>query len=442
VVQETAKNTIDAVEAFSTMITSYAIASGSKWPLVTVPDFTSQSIRLAHLTKALQVNYAPIVFENDIPAYNAYSAANLQPYYQEYIDVTGLQHSVEAMINLTVPFVARVPESEGVFSVVPVEGPGPFLVGWQMSGLMDAGYPFVNYNFLGDPRINKTFWTDYTTNMPSLEFLTRYTFNEEGEVVDLALESQLMQPIFETIYNGKASRKELKMVGVVLLAFQWERYFQSILAEDVAGIVLVLSSACSSDVFTFEINGGDVLPLGPGDLHDKKYDDMLFSTPFANFEVDPATLVDSERCLSELTMSIYPSKTFEESFYTWNSVIFAGGVVAIFAFTTVVFSVYDMSVRRRQRIVMDRIIRQDKIVSNLFPAAIRDRMYAGNDDAGKTPEGLELDDDLDSPDIFGAAPMAELYPDVTVIFADISGFTAWSSAREPPQYVTCHCSHV
>ena len=81
---------------------------------------------------------------------------------------------------------------------------------------------------------------------------------------------------------------------------------------------------------------------------------------------------------------------------------------------------------------MDRIIRQDKIVSNLFPAAIRDRMYAGNG-AEKNPEGLELDDDLDSPDIFGAAPMADLYPDVTVIFADISGFTAWSSAREPPQ---------
>jgi hypothetical protein len=199
VVQETAKNTIDAVEAFSTMITSYAIASGSKWPLVTVPDFTSQGLRLAHLTKALRVNYAPIVFEKDIPAWNAYSVANLRPLYQEYIDVTGLQYSVEAMINMTVPFAARVVESGKLFSVGPVEGPGPFLPGWHMSGLMYAGYPFVNYNWLGDPLINKTFWTDYTTNMPSLDFLTTYTFNEEGEVVNLVLESQLMQPIFETI---------------------------------------------------------------------------------------------------------------------------------------------------------------------------------------------------------------------------------------------------
>ena len=30
-------------------------------------------------------------------------------------------------------------------------------------------------------------------------------------------------------------------------------------------------------------------------------------------------------------------------------------------------------------------------------------------------------------------PIAELYPDTTVMFADISGFTAWSSARSPTQ---------
>jgi class 3 adenylate cyclase len=33
-------------------------------------------------------------------------------------------------------------------------------------------------------------------------------------------------------------------------------------------------------------------------------------------------------------------------------------------------------------------------------------------------------------------PLAELFPNVSVIFADISGFTAWSSAREPPQVFT------
>jgi class 3 adenylate cyclase len=33
-------------------------------------------------------------------------------------------------------------------------------------------------------------------------------------------------------------------------------------------------------------------------------------------------------------------------------------------------------------------------------------------------------------------PVADLYPEATVMFADISGFTAWSSVREPTQVFT------
>ena len=33
-------------------------------------------------------------------------------------------------------------------------------------------------------------------------------------------------------------------------------------------------------------------------------------------------------------------------------------------------------------------------------------------------------------------PIADLFPNTTVLFADIAGFTAWSSQREPPQVFT------
>jgi class 3 adenylate cyclase len=41
--------------------------------------------------------------------------------------------------------------------------------------------------------------------------------------------------------------------------------------------------------------------------------------------------------------------------------------------------------------------------------------------------GEEEDDDV------GLLPIADLFPNCTVLFADISGFTAWSSSREPAQ---------
>ena len=36
----------------------------------------------------------------------------------------------------------------------------------------------------------------------------------------------------------------------------------------------------------------------------------------------------------------------------------------------------------------------------------------------------------------GTKPIADLFPETTIMFADISGFTAWSSTREPSQVFT------
>jgi class 3 adenylate cyclase len=37
---------------------------------------------------------------------------------------------------------------------------------------------------------------------------------------------------------------------------------------------------------------------------------------------------------------------------------------------------------------------------------------------------------------FGSEPIADFFPHTTVLFADLSGFTAWSSTREPSQVFT------
>ena len=38
--------------------------------------------------------------------------------------------------------------------------------------------------------------------------------------------------------------------------------------------------------------------------------------------------------------------------------------------------------------------------------------------------------------ILTTQPIADLFPDTTIMFADICGFTAWSSVREPSQVFT------
>ena len=35
--------------------------------------------------------------------------------------------------------------------------------------------------------------------------------------------------------------------------------------------------------------------------------------------------------------------------------------------------------------------------------------------------------------VYGSKPIADFFPSTTILFADLAGFTAWSSKREPTQ---------
>lgn len=57
------------------------------------------------------------------------------------------------------------------------------------------------------------------------------------------------------------------------------------------------------------------------------------------------------------------------------------------------------------------------------------------DDGDRNQHKDETDRGRDEhqPETFGSKPIADLFPAATVLFADIVGFTAWSSVREPTQ---------
>ena len=82
----------------------------------------------------------------------------------------------------------------------------------------------------------------------------------------------------------------------------------------------------------------------------------------------------------------------------------------------------------------------------MFPDIMRDRLMGDKEEeakknASKNKKGnlrSFLNDNTDGGDggIQNSKPLADLYLETTVLFADISGFTAWSSVREPTQVFT------
>jgi Adenylate and Guanylate cyclase catalytic domain len=141
-------------------------------------------------------------------------------------------------------------------------------------------------------------------------------------------------------------------------------------------------------------------------------------------------------------------------------------VFVIFVCTSLVFVLYEILVTRRQNKVLQTAARTHQIVGSIFPEAVRDQIIKEQENAeaeskmksngpgfnlaegtgraglrnffsdalqGNDDEDLKKDSNSDEKT---SKPIADLFPHTTIMFADINGFTAWSSVREPSQVFT------
>jgi Adenylate and Guanylate cyclase catalytic domain len=210
---------------------------------------------------------------------------------------------------------------------------------------------------------------------------------------------------------------------------------------------------CSNPTFSYRVDGDRALYLGRGDHHDPKFDGMAVSSmlkDLGEFSLSRSsyTGVPLNEDYCPFTFCAYPSATMEAQYVTTNPIFFTVGVVAIFCFTSLVFATFDWTVERRQRKVMSTAVRTDAIVNSLFPSVVRERIFptevsskaSERKNAFKLPNMMSRGKDAPALDDLrrsaivatpGASPVAEMYPETTVFFADIAGFTSWSSERSP-----------
>ena len=154
-------------------------------------------------------------------------------------------------------------------------------------------------------------------------------------------------------------------------------------------------------------------------------------------------------------------------------------VLGIFMFGAFVVWCYDRQVQKRQEMVMEEVQKAGAIVSSIFPEAVQRRMLADQDDSKSSnpfkqaaPSGIDAqktriksfldnsaadplpgevvptagdggENEQETPGVpnkvelsIKKATFAETYPEVTICFMDITGFSSWSSQREPGEIFT------
>jgi Adenylate and Guanylate cyclase catalytic domain len=273
----------------------------------------------------------------------------------------------------------------------------------------------------------------------------------------------VLQPVFETI-NDPTSRPR----ALLIASIAWDRYLIDLLPQGTSGIMCVLKNSCGQS-FTYKLDGNEAFYLGPGDLHDPNYDHTEVAIPFYSSISTNTTIPPLPgQCL--YTYHIYATDELKASYETKIPLVLSLLVLFVFILMTLCFCTFDLCVRRRNLQIVTEKSHSDAIISSLFPSNVRDRLYEqSKTENAASPSLVERPfaggkfthakyrlrtfmtegtvetsergestnhgfmEDLEDVFMYKSKPIADLFPEVTVLFCDICGFTSWSSTRDPTQ---------
>ena len=257
--------------------------------------------------------------------------------------------------------------------------------------------------------------------------------------------SQIVFPVFSGFETDRT------ISGFLTISVFWSQFLTDNLPETVENVICVLENQCGQ-VVSYEINTEQQAAyLGQGDFHDPAFDHLEVSMSLAEMVRgeggDQTELTYSKVFLQEeycpFTLHVYPSEQMQDNYTTKKPTLYLLLVIGTFLITSLTILGYDRLHEKRNRAVIENARQTNLIVSSLFPAIVRDRLF-GTDSSTKgiarktlaTPSN-QLRNFLDAGQaIDKSQAIADLFPYTTVLFADIAGFTAWSSLREPSQVFT------
>eukprot|EP00934_Nitzschia_sp_Nitz4_P001455 Nitzschia sp. Nitz4//scaffold32_size149145//139255//142862//NITZ4_002902-RA/size149145-augustus-gene-0.44-mRNA-1//1//CDS//3329548138//1455//frame0 len=455
-------HSLAVADSLALTLVSYAESTNMTWPFVTIPHSGPRFAKALSMTKSTSVGLLPYVEHALKDEWNAYSNANAPTWIDENIRI---QANYEGYYGE--PVETYYTSDLWYYTGIPVEDHDYYVPFWQSYPTTSYPVPIYNFDYIS-PTTPDTYLRGNGPKVVELLQSGKCQISDianEGGGYNAAIDaivagtfdsseplSEIHYPIFKTavddIFN-EGTDNATDFVGFLFLSFYWRNLMLDMLPEGVDGLVVVATTTCNTS-FSYEINGPSLNFLGFGDHHDSEFDDMFAEASYSelhNFKsgVNVYSGLDVSEDLCAYNFRVYPSKQFESLYETNTPAVYTVVTVAIFLFTSCVFMLYDWFVEQRQRRVMSAAVKSSAIVSSLFPKNVRERLFNLENNANtraspkiklksfisdENPSSKNMDDASTEPT---SQPIADLFPDATVMFGDIASFTSWSSTREPSQ---------
>jgi len=370
---------------------------------------------------------------------------------------------------------------------------GPFVIPrWQMSPVLELS--MANENLLENPELSDIVMSCIEHRAAVLGGFhraergwasdTHHTTAYFAGLASIAARKKVkylgdpMSHMIIPIFDSKNDNGEGEVVGIMQVTIHWLDYLQAVLPKGDFGYRVVIENTCDpvgENAYTFQVDGNVAIPVGLGNHHEPRFREYTQYGYFDKKNIQDGTprgLRFYQRSC-EYEFLVYPTQDHYTSIVTNLPVYVTLAVSAIFLFSILVFLLYDRLVEHRQNIVLAQATQSTAIVSSLFvsntrktqpftltlifadgillvsrflnqPKQVRDRLLAVHTEPSATERGdmmfnshRRLKSFLSGTSEHGSMPdepIADLFPECTVLFADIAGFTAWSSAREPAQF--------
>ena len=459
--QEQFKDLADATRACSRLIMSEATKNNWDFPFVTMTSFELYAQQARERARIESLMYLPVVPNGDLEQFNDYMRSN-EGWVEESRKLlyTTLNPNAE-VDNEYVEFMDSMFNLVNNKVVVTEEGSGPYIPLWQWSPPPKGGPNSIgkeNFASLVDElklmtasgESEGTFYDarfctlslTVSNSCPKDFVLGQMNTRYQELAITLLGESRhnLMHPGMQ---SGQATPHALfsqpiqgtvdgasGVVGYLLGVVALDTYLTDLIPPGVKGLAMVVENTCG-DQHTFRLEQGRAIYVGEGDMSIPKYRNAA-----AKFNVQGARGFngDSSDSFCSYSFSILKTHEFEDSYASDKTILYTVLVVIIFAVTAFAFFIYDFIVQRRNSLVLQTAAKFNTIVSSLFPSNIRGRLFADKEKGymeyttakshlknflTKGDINMNEEDDDDDGLILKTKPMADLFTDTTIMFADV-----------------------